>query len=304
MELSSDHVGAYTKILQVEVTARLCMNYAAAVGDGNPLYFDDTRADGIIAPPMLSCALTWPLSGDFVENWERHSFPRPFPYELMQQQVLYTETLMWHRIMRPGDKLRIQGRMVAILPHRAGAYMVVRYDATTVSGDPIFTEYVGALLRRIRCSDEGRGADNLPAIPDYPATSEPVWTETIPVDPLAAHIYDACTNMHFPIHTSLRFARSVGLREVILQGTATLSLAVRELVNREAAGDASRLESTSCTFTNKVVPGSRIVVRLLKKEEGPAACDLFFDVVNATGNPAISGGHVRLGPSRLRREVP
>lgn len=38
------------------------MNYAAAVGDDNPRCFDDERPAGVVAPPMLAVALTWPLA--------------------------------------------------------------------------------------------------------------------------------------------------------------------------------------------------------------------------------------------------
>ena len=43
-----------TKPHFVEVGWRESMNFAASIGDANPYYFDDTREDGIIAPPMLA----------------------------------------------------------------------------------------------------------------------------------------------------------------------------------------------------------------------------------------------------------
>jgi hypothetical protein len=49
------------------------------------------------------------------------------------------------------------------------------------------------------------------------------------------YVYDGCTNIYFPIHTSVGFARMVGLPDIILQGTATLAYAARELADREAA---------------------------------------------------------------------
>jgi len=299
MELSSEHVGAYSKAMEVELTERFSMNYASAVRDPNPVYFDDEREVGIVAPPMVSTALTWPLSGEFLRNWEPSSFPHPFPHEVMQQQVLYTETLLWHQVMRPALKLRIQGRLVAILPHRAGTHMVVRYDASSPSHQPVFTEYVGALLRRVRCIGEGKGVENLPRVPDCPTESPAVWEKLISIDQFAAHVFDGCTNMHFPIHTSFKFARQVGLKEPILHGVATVSFALRELLDREGGGDPTRLAQLSCTFTGMVVPGTDILVRLLGKEEHPERLDLFFDVLNSEGRRAISGGYIHLGASRM-----
>lgn len=297
MEVSSDHVGAFTKPLDTEITARMAMNYAASVNDNNPVYFDDSREGGIIAPPMVGVALTWPFSGDFLHTWDPDSFPHPFPYEIMQRQVHYTETLIWRRVMRPGDKLHLQGTMAAILPHRAGTELVVRYEATDQTGAPVFTEYVGALLRRVRCTDAGAGAANLPAVPEPSRNAAPIWEDRIAIGPLAAHVYDGCTNMHFPIHTSVAFARSVGLQGIILQGTATLSLAARELVDREADRDPSRLHSLSCQFTGMVTPDSAITVRLLHRERHDEETALFFDVLTANGRPAISKGYARLRAS-------
>jgi hypothetical protein len=51
------------------------MNYAAAVGDNNPVYFDDTRENGIIAPPMFCVALSYPISEHLGEHLESESFP-------------------------------------------------------------------------------------------------------------------------------------------------------------------------------------------------------------------------------------
>ncbi len=299
MQISSVHVGAFTMELEVEITDRLAMNYAASVGDDNPLYLHDERDGGIIAPPLSCMEVTWPLSSEILMTWDIESFTEPFPFDLLQQQVHYRETIVFHRVLRPGDKLRAKGTIAAILPHRAGTELVVRYDAVAPDGTLMFTEYIGALLRRVRCLDEGRGAESLPAVPACPTPDACKWDLVLPIDPLAAHVYDGCTNMHFPIHTSVKFAKSVGLQGIILQGAATLSYALREITNREMDGDPTRMRSTSCTFTGMVTPGSSIHIRLLHRRDVDDGTELFYDVVNSEGRRAISGGYVLLGPSRL-----
>src|SRR6185295_17780379 len=54
MEVASIYAGSLSKPLTCEVTWRHAMNYAAAVHDQNPWYFDDERDEGIVAPPMLA----------------------------------------------------------------------------------------------------------------------------------------------------------------------------------------------------------------------------------------------------------
>lgn len=289
MKISSHFVGARLKEYETTATWRDTMNYAAALGDTNPCYLDDERPDGIVAPPMFAVAATWPISEKIWEYIEDPDFPR----ELLLTQVHYTEHLRFYQPIRPGDALKIQGTIVAIMPHKAGTYIVICFDATNSQGSPVFTEHIGALLRGVTCTDEGQGAGDLPQVPSSPDEAEPVWESAIAIDECAPFVYDGCTRIHFPIHTSVKFAHDVGLPGIILQGTATLAYAVRELINREGGSNPLAVESVSCRFSGMVLPGSEITVRLLRKVPG-SGTDLFFEVINAKGKKALSHGYMKL----------
>ncbi|HRK33137.1 MAG TPA: MaoC family dehydratase N-terminal domain-containing protein, partial [Candidatus Hydrogenedentes bacterium] len=69
MEVNSTYAGSVSKPLETEITWRHAMNYAASIGDHNPWYFDDERDGGIIAPPMLVVALTWPFGASARHYW-------------------------------------------------------------------------------------------------------------------------------------------------------------------------------------------------------------------------------------------
>jgi acyl dehydratase len=169
--------------------------------------------------------------------------------------------------------------------------MFVRLHATDLSGQPVFTEYTGAILRGVQCSDEGKGIESLPPIPENPCNDGPLWQKRVFIDPMQTYLYDGCTNIFFPIHTSRRFAREVGLPGIIVQGTATLAHAVRELINREAQGQPSRLKNLHGRFTQMVFPGTEICVQLqgaVDREDGKV---LFFDVLNDQGQKALSRGY-------------
>ena len=290
MEISSSFVGSRLKDYTAEVTWRNTMNYAASIGDNNPCYFDDERERGVIAPPAFSVALTWPISERIWDYIEAPDFPK----EIIATQVHYTEHLMFHRPVRPGDRLRITGRIAAILPHTAGTHVVIRFDAIALNDAPVFTEHIGAIMRGVKCTDEGRGGDDLPKIPRTSGDSPPLWESVIPIDALEPFIYDGCTNIFFPIHTSVKFAHEVGLPGIILQGTATLAYALREIINKEAGGDPFELKSAYCRFTGMVLPGTIIRVRLIRNDSNNGGSDLFFTVMNAEKKKAISGGYVRL----------
>jgi len=290
MEIASNYVGSPTKPHPAEVTARHSMNFAAAVGDDNPVYFNDEDPDALIAPPMIATALTWPISLNIGE----YLLAEDFPAHLNQHQVHYTESIRWSRPMRPGDTYVIEGSLQALLRHPAGTHMVMQYDAIDPAGDTAFTEYSGALLRGVNVLDESLGKDNFPAIPRYKVQNGPVWEEKIAISPLACHVYDGCADISFPIHTSPAFAKSVGLPEIILHGTATLSIAVRELINREAGRDPSRLRALDCIFSGMVLPGTAITVKFLGREEQADEESLYFEVLNHEGKKAVSRGRLGL----------
>lgn len=290
MELSSKYVGNRCKTLEIEVTRRWIMNYAAGTGDLNPLYFDDEGPGGLIAPPMLSVGLTWQISADANYYWAGQSLPR----EVGGRGVHYSEVIQWNRPMKPGETYRIHGEHKAILPHRSGTHVITEFRAVDAAGDTVFTEYSGGLLRGVTCTDEGRGAESVPAIPHYKETGTPLWEKPVKIDPLTAHIYDACANIHNPIHTSVDVAHKVGLPDIILHGTATLALAVREITNAEAGADPRRLKALRCHFTAMVLMDTEITIQVLGKQRRNGETDVHFAVLNPDGRNAIRNGCVTL----------
>jgi hypothetical protein len=66
---------------------------------------------------------------------------------------------------------------------------------------------------------------------------------------------------------------------------------MRELVNRELGGDATRVERLDGVFTGMVVPGSDITLRLLARgDDDPQS--FAFEVLNAEGQKAIRNGRL------------
>ncbi|MFO7930842.1 MAG: MaoC/PaaZ C-terminal domain-containing protein [Desulfosalsimonas sp.] len=291
MELNTGFVGTKLRSRSTIVNWRDTMNYAAAVGDNNPVYFDDTLEDGIIAPPMFCVSLTWPISERMGEHIESESFPE----EVIPTQVHYTEHIQIHRLVKPEDRLTISGKIAEIQPHRAGTYVIIRFDAADHQGNPVFTEHIGGLMRGVRCIGDAVAQENVPEIPRHQADIGAMdWVQPLDIDPLLPYIYDGCTGIYFPIHTSIQFARSVGLPSIILQGTATLALAVREITNAFAGGDPTSIRVISCRFTGMVEPGTRISVKAKPSTENTSANSICFVVISENGNKAIRDGQVVL----------
>ncbi|MCL2154845.1 MAG: MaoC family dehydratase N-terminal domain-containing protein [Leptospirales bacterium] len=288
MIINSSYVNTQLKEYSTVADPFHIMNYAAAIGDENPLYFND-QGRTIIAPPMFAVATTWPVSGNILEYLEDKSFPT----EVLKTQVHYTEHLVLHKPISAGENISIKGSIVAIIKHNAGTIIVIKYNAFDKKGEPIFTEYIGGMMRGVQCTDS-RGDENLPAIPSAPLAA-PIWEKQIHIDRMRPYIYEGCTGISFPIHTSINFAKSVGLPDIIFHGTATLAFAIREITNLEADKDPTMIKEISCRFTGMVIPGSDIKIQLDGRTERGNGKDLFFRVFNDQGQRVISNGYVRIG---------
>ncbi len=210
-------------------------------------------------------------------------------------QVHYTEHLILHRLIRPNDKLSITGSLKAFLPHRAGTHAIICLEAVDFNGGLVFTEYIGAMLRGVDCG-KGSVEGQIPLVPkkDTVTESEALWTSDIYIDPERPYIYDGCSNIEFAIHTSPKFATIVGLPGIILQGTATLAYAIRELVNNEADKDPAKISEIACSFTGMVQPGTDIKVCCTGKKNQKDFIDVFFEVQNCEKKKAVSNGYLKI----------
>ena len=102
---------------------------------------------------MFSVAVTWPVIENIVEYMDANDFPVP----VLMNMVHYSEHLQFHRAIRPEDVITLRGKVAAILPHRAGTHMVIRFDAINQLNDLVFTEFMGGLIRGVSCEDGGGG---------------------------------------------------------------------------------------------------------------------------------------------------
>ena len=290
MEISSKFVGLTFKTYQTKIKWRDTMNYAAAINDSNARYFDDEDPSGIIAPPMYSVALTWPI----LNNLQTFIDADDFPFEILKTQVHFNEYLEFHSPLIPDDDLLITGTIVAVLPKKSGTLIVIKFEAINQHQKMIFTEWIGGLMRGVICQDEGAGKEVLPHTYSFSKENNLEWEHVKQINKMAPFIYDAGANISFPIHTSKKFAHQVGLPDIILQGTATLAFAVRELLNRNADADPNRLKILSCDFSGMVFAPSEIRIQLLECVENELHNDLFFQVTDTTGDIVVKNGYARI----------
>jgi acyl dehydratase len=279
MPINSAAAGCVVEPYNVDVDVRKCLAYAAGMGETADIYFDDARPGGIVAPPAMVVSLEWPASRDVKTTPEFGGTP-----EERRRGVHAVQDTQFHRMMRPGDRVHVSGRLVAIKRIKPGALTVTRVDLATADGERIATTYTTGINRGVDVEGEDRVLEEAPAWPDESPAGE--WTETaIPIAREMPHVYTECADIWNPIHTEREVALAAGLPDIILHGTATWALALREVVADLLEGDPARLARFTGRFTGMVIPGTDITVRHAATSKG--AC---YEVLAADGSKAISGG--------------
>ncbi len=300
MEINPNFVGTTLKEFKTRINWRQTTNYAAAVKDSNPFFLDDERKEGIVAHPMFPVAVTWPI----IENISEFIQNNDFPQNVLSTGVHYSEHLIIHRLIKPRDKLFIKGKIAAIISHRAGTHFIGQFDAHDRKGNLVFTEFAGTMLRGVNCigKGEGKGRENIPQIPQIDKNEidgKMLWSHSENIDLVQSFIYDGCTDIVFPIHTSKKFAKQLQLPGIILQGTATLAFAVSAIIKRETKGNPNSIKEIYAKFTGMVFPGTTIQTILKKRQIVNNETSLFFEVLNHEGKRAISHGYIKTDQENL-----
>jgi len=283
-----------TEPIEHEIDTRWTMAYSAGIGDASSTYFDTRSSAGVVAHPLFSVCLEWPAVLAARQLAPLETLTRD---ELLRG-VHATHDLTVHRLVEPGDLLRTTATVVGLEPRGPGAYEVLRLDTSTVDGELVATTFMGSLFLGVDIEGSPRSAQPPPGPPIEEFESFVAVERHVPSN--AGHVYTECARIFNPIHTDAAAAEAAGLPGIILHGTATLAMAITEVVKVHGA-DPALVRRVQCRFAAMVEIPSRVRVVI-----GPAEVDpddpsrrlLRFEVANAHGEPAVRNGLVVLGVRR------
>jgi acyl dehydratase len=293
MPLDSSLVGTSSDLVSAEVDVAWTMAYAAGLGDALPCYLDTTRERGIVAHPMFSVAIEWRAMIPIIQVLHEAGFPR---HEMLRR-VHATDDVIVHRLIRPPERLFTRATLAGIERRKAGAYQLTRFDTTDEKGAPVCTTWYGNLYRGVEVSGPDRPPADAPAMLAPAAGAAAAHASfSIPISPVAAHIYGACARLGNPvnIHTDLATAKNAALPGTILHGTATLAMAASRVIAAEAGGDPTRAGRIHARFGAMVLMPSEVEVRISARERAGEGKTVFFEVLSADGGRAIRDGFVVL----------
>jgi acyl dehydratase len=273
-------VGIGLKPFNVIVTRREAANFAAAVDDGNPLYFEPDKNNRIIIThPLLPVKYSWAL----VESPE--TFSRiPLPPDFQRRLIHISEYLEFRHPLAAGEELTLKSSVVSILPHRLGCKMSIRIKYYNRGGELMLIEYTGALLTGARCKNTGKEIENIPST-GIVDNQNLIIRKTLPVDRLAPYLYDGCTDIKSPIHTEKDFAVSAGLPDIILQGTAALARGVSAIINEYLSANPAKVKKISAKFLDFVVLPNLLKLRTADSVDNK----IYFDILEQSGKIAVAG---------------
>jgi acyl dehydratase len=282
MPLNAEIVGHQTKPFEHRADARWLMAYAAGLGDYSSAYMD-TQSGTVMAHPVFPVCLEWPAILDCANL--------PGSDTLSQSErargVHATHDLHLYRPIRAGELLTTTATVVGVRQIKPGAAQTMRLDTVDENGELVCRTYQIGINRGVDVVGGPAQTEPAPAPPDLSGMTEsgPEQTIGIPVVRGAAHVYTECARIWNPIHTDRAVALGAGLPDIILHGTATLALAVSQVV-QQLVGDPGRVRRLGGRFSAMVLMPSTLQLVIHGAAEGLVS----FTVLTEDGRPAFSAG--------------
>ncbi len=276
-------LGRHTIARTWEMTPRTMMAFAAGVGDVKPCYFNDLDPDHLIGHPGM------------VYTFQFNTFHIP-DVRLSEQANEFNihawTDVRYRRPFRLGDVLTAQARVIAVRQIRPGALTVMRLTVRDSRGETVAEADDGIIYPNGLVDGADAELATTPSLPE-PGAGPPqgAWEREVRIAPEATHVYTETADIWDRFHTELTVASRSGLAGLILQGSATMSFAIRELVDGCLAGDPTRLRRIAGRFRAMVTPGRSMAVCCTHTQTSPdGQLEAFFEVKNHEGQPAIQHG--------------
>lgn len=280
MPLNAEVVGTVLAPVQLTITPRRALAFAAAIGDPA-----DLRERATTASPFQCVSLEWELitrAGDGHLGLTREEAARI---------VHASQATCFHRPLRVGADYRVEGVMTGARTTSAGALVETRIDTIDVSdGEVAISTLTTALCR----GTELIGKGTAPVASANPVPPMQAIEETeIAIDRWFPHIYTECAAIWNPIHTEIAAAERAGLPDIIVHGTALWALAGQAIAARFANADPHRLSMLAGRFTGMAFPGRLLRLRYWQDALDPSV--VYFAIVDDAGKAVMSDGVARLG---------
>jgi len=271
-QLAFDDTGldSWTEDEHFEVTRERIAEYAAATNDPIPAH-----RSGDIAPPVFA----------IVPVFESMMMPTVdvLPVELVPRVVHGEQDFVFHRPIKPGDKLVSRGKMIGYEGLENGTRAAVFLECRTEAGELVNEQYVTCFVRGF---DAGKRIGNL--TPSHRFDEQ--LRQQAPVAKITQHIDDDQTFRYapasgdpMPIHLDEEVARDAGLPGIIAHGLCTMAFTSWAVLTEVAGSDVARLRRFAVRFSKMVLPGDDLSTVLWSKGSRDGVTSYAFETSRGAG---------------------
>lgn len=255
-----------------QVDAAEAEAYADATEDANPRY----RGPDAVAPPMYHVR-------PFIGLMMKLATDPELDIDLLRL-VHGEHDISFHRVLRHGDVLQLRGTLEDVQEKSSGKLVSFGLYGF-VDGELALEGRTSYFIRGKKKPDAGPKPAKKPA----PEVPDPDWTVEQPVALDQADRYAVASGDDNPIHVDDAVAKRAGLPGVILHGLCSMAFAQRDLIDRLADGDPSRLKRLAVRWASPVFPGDTLT--LVGWGSGG---DVTFATVNGAGKPVVVNGRATI----------
>jgi len=274
MALNKTMMGRMYEPVTYEVTAEGTKKFALAYNEDNPLFLDEKRPGGIVAPPMFGVVYTFQAMGKPMGDAALGVDP-----EMILRLVHGEEDLTFIRPVRPGDTITTIPFIERIEEKATGETIVIGMISNNQKGEEVQRGLATIFFR-------GRGGKK----EQKPSVTEPqrmiVLEKTQNIDKDQTYRYADASGDHNPIHIDENVAKMAGFPTVIVHGLCTMAFTSKVMIDELCRKNPTKLKRLRARFSKPVLPGQAITTKVWKESERVFG----FETYNPDGAAVVKNG--------------
>ncbi len=230
--------------------------------------------------PLYLTKISWHI----VENLNEFLYT-PIDPALLKVLVHMSNHFEYFKLLEYDKNYVVKSHLCLIEPHRKGTKLTLRFDYF-LDNNLVAVEHTSGLLFGVRCRSKARVLGKLPYI-ERVVDEGDLWHENISIEKQLPYLYAKKAEIDAPIHTDPKFAKSIGLPDIILQGTCTFALSV-SLILKAFNIKTQNVKQLSVIFTGMLTTPNTIKANIIFRSENR----IVFNVIDEKGNVLIKGGNI------------
>lgn len=258
------------------ITAEETRKYAYGYNEDLPLFMEESRAGGIISPPMFGVKYA---GASIVAVFFDPAFNVNFARLVHGEQ-----TMDFLGTVRPGDTISTVGRIAAIEEKSTGETFTVETVSTNQDGASVLRTLATFFIR----GEKSGASRKKPPEPQPERTC--LFEQDMAVRENQTYIYADGSGDNNPIHVDPEFATKVGLPGIILQGLCTMAFCFKAVQDNVCDRDPRRIKHLRVRFAKPVLPLDTVTTRAWVEEKADGLTTLGFETANQRGDLVIKNG--------------